>query len=154
MRLKIAAAVVMTALVGAAGATAQDEPQAISDATFGTLHVTTAVYVTAKAVELRGVWTDKSVKCSASRKLRIHAEVNYIPKSGKPKRFPRNGVFADANCAEGGPNVGYTITAKSLKLACPNGKWRPARYDFVVSATEPVRKLKSLADLSWFKRAC
>ena len=68
---------VLAALVAAAGATAQDEPQSIADANVGTLHVTTAVYVSAKAVELRGVWTDRSVKCTVSRKLKIHAEVNY-----------------------------------------------------------------------------
>ena len=70
---------------------------------------------------MRGVWTGTSVKCSAARKLRIHVEVNYIPFGGRPKRFPRNGTFLDPNCGEGGPSVGYTIPAKSLRLACPNG---------------------------------
>jgi hypothetical protein len=145
--------VAVAALVGVAGATAQDEPQTLASATAGTLHVTTGIIVSRTAVDLRGVWSDRRFRCSVSRKLRIHAEVNYIPFHGKPRRFARNGVFTDANCAEGGPNVGYTITAKSLKLACLNGSWKPARYDFVASTTEPTRNVRALADLSWVKRA-
>jgi len=61
-------------------------------------------------------------------------------------------VFVDMNCAEGGPNVGFTITARSLGLACRDGSWKPARYDFVASTTEPTRSLRALADLGWVKR--
>ena len=113
--------------------------------------MTTAIYVSRTAVEMRGVWTDKHVKCRVKRKLRVRAEVNYIPKTGAPRRFVMTGLFADANCAEGGPNVGFTITAKSLGLACANGSWKPARYDFVAGTIKPTRKLRALADLSWFR---
>ncbi len=145
--------VAVAALACVGGATAQDEPQTLAATTVGTLHVTTGIIVSRRAVDMRGVWNDRRFRCSVSRKLKIHAEVNYIPFGGKPRRFPRNGVFADPNCGEGGPSVGYTITAKSLKLACPNGSWKPARYDFVASTTEPTRNVRALADLSWVKRA-
>jgi hypothetical protein len=147
-----AALAVAATLVSVAAASAQDEPQTSADAKLGTLHVTTGIFVTRTAVDMRGVWTDRRVRCSVRRRLRVHAEVNVVPFSGRPRRFPRNGVFLDLNCAEGGPNVGFTITARSLGLASRDGSWKPARYDFVASTTEPTRSLRALADLGWVKR--
>jgi hypothetical protein len=122
----------------------------IADAHLGSLHVTSAVYVSPKAVDLMGVWQDSKVKCTANRRLRVHGEIDYIPFKGKPRRpFLRTRTFPDANCAEGGSNVGFTVKAKRLGLACPNGTWKPARYNFVTVTTEPTRKLSATASVNW-----
>ncbi len=131
-------------------AQAAGEPGMIADAQLGTLHVTSAVYVSPKAVALMGVWQDSKVKCTTKRRLRIQCEIDYIPFKGKPRRpFVRTRTFLDVNCAEGGPNVGFTVKAKRLGLACPNGTWKPARYNFVTVTTELRKKLSSTASVNW-----
>ena len=134
---------------GIAAAAAVEPPQASGDARLGSLHVTSGIIVYAKSAGLRGVWEDTKVKCSVSRRLTVQADVYYRP-FGKPGSHRRRaGTFLDANCAEGGPNVGFTITARQLGYACPNGTWKPGRIDFVVRTTEPIRGLRATASLSW-----
>jgi len=131
-------------------AQAAGEPGMIADAQLGTLHVTSAVYVGPKSVDLMGVWQDSKVKCTTKRRLRIQGEIDYIPFKGKPRRpFVRTRTFLNVNCAEGGPNVGFTVKAKRLGLACPNGTWKPARYNFVTVTTELRKKLSSTASVNW-----
>jgi hypothetical protein len=126
----------------------------IADAQLGSLHVTSAVYVSPKTVVLMGVWQDSKVKCTASRRLQIHGAIDFIPFKGKARRpFLRTRTFLDVNCAEGGPNVGFTVKARSLGLACPNGTWKPARYNFVTVTTELRKKLSSTASVNWAKTA-
>jgi hypothetical protein len=139
-------------IASAALAQAAGEPFATADAHLGTLHVTSAVYVRAKSVDLLGVWQDAKVKCSVNRRLKVKGAVDYIPFGGTPRRpFVRTRTFLDVNCAEGGPNVGFSVTAKQLGLACPNGTWKPARYNFLTRTTEPTRKLAATASVNWAK---
>lgn len=148
--MKLAAC--LAALSLAAGALgAIEPPTTIGSARLGSLTVTSAAYVSATSVELTGVWNDPKVSCLANRRLRVRAVVDYIPASGKPRRVERNGVFKSANCAEGGPNVGFTLTARKLSLACPNGTWKPARYNFLTQTTEPRRGLEATASMNWLK---
>jgi hypothetical protein len=137
----------------AAGAGAQEGPSALGSARLGTLTVTSRVILGATSADLRGVWTDTKVPCSAKRRLRVVAEIDYVPFGGSGRRFVRRGTFADANCAEGGPNVGFTIRARSTPFACPSGRWRRGRYTFVVKTTEPKRGLRATADLDWTRTA-
>src|SRR5262249_10255247 len=81
-----------------------------------------------------------------TRLLSVQILIDHMP-SGR--RVARSGRFKDANCAEGGPNVGFTITARQAGLACPNGAWKPGRYDFVTTTIEPTRKLLATARALW-----
>ena len=132
-------AIACVSLVAAAGGGAAIEPPLASgDARLGTLHVASGIIVYASSVDLRGVWIDPSLPCSASRRLTVRATVFRTPFGGTGTYRLRTGVFPDANCAEGGPNVGFTLTARRLGYGCPSGRWKPGRYSFVVRTTEPV----------------
>ena len=145
------AAICLAALVVVSAATAAVEPpSSLGVARLGSLTVTSSTLVSAKSVELMGVWNDPNAPCSANRRLRIRVAVDFIPAAGgPPRRVARSGVFKSANCAEGGPNVGFTLTAHKLGFACLSGAWKPARYNFVAHTTEPRRGLKATASLNW-----
>jgi hypothetical protein len=149
VRVAVCLAVALSLAAIARGA---DEPVAFGSARLGSLSVTSGVFVSARAVDLMGVWTDTKVSCLANRRLRVRAVVDYVPATGKPRRVERVGRFRSPNCAEGGPNVGFTLTARKLGFACPNGTWKPARYNFLTQTTEPRRGLRATASLIWFKK--
>jgi hypothetical protein len=124
------------------------EPTALGTARLGTLTVTASVVVSPKTVDMRGVWNDTKVPCTVSRRLRVRVLVDRVA-SGKTKRVVRSGTFRDPNCAEGGPNVGFTISARAAGLACPNGRWKPGLYHFLTRVKEPKRRLDASASLDW-----
>ncbi len=128
-----------------------EPPTTLGSARLGTLTVTSGAVVEPKSVDLRGVWNDPKVSCLANRRLRVHVAVDYIPAGGQPRRVGRTGVFKSANCAEGGPNVGFTLTARRIGFACPNGAWKPARYNFLAQTTDLKRGLKATASMNWLK---
>jgi hypothetical protein len=151
--VRIAILLSTAALVLAATARAVGEPQVFASAKLGSLSVTSGVLVSPKDVDMRGVWTDTKRPCTEQRKLAIKAQIDYVDKKGKTHRLILSKAFKDPNCAEGGPNVGFTISARTAVLACPNGKWKPGLYTFVTTATEPVKKLKAIASVGWQKTA-
>ena len=51
------------------------------------------------------------------------------------------------NCAEGGPNVGFTLNARANGFGCPNGKWRPGDYSFTTRTVEQASGLEATAVL-------
>ena len=68
--------------------------------------------------------------CTTSRRLRVHAEIQ--------RTAGNNGSgigMSDAgpvmNCAEGGPNFGFTLSPSDAGMACPDGSWKRGRYDFL-----------------------
>ena len=97
---------------------------------------------------MRAVWNDTKVPCTVSRRLRVRVLVDRVA-AGKTTRVIRSGTFRDPNCAEGGPNVGFTLKARSIGLACPNGRWKPGLYHFLTRAKEPKRRLEASASLDW-----
>ena len=127
---------------------AADEPTAFGTARLDSLTVTASVLVGPKTVDMRGVWNDTKVPCTVSRRLRVRVLVDRLA-GGKTKRVVRSGTFADSNCAEGGPNVGFTLKARSVGLACPNGRWKPGLYHFLTRAKELKRGLEASASLDW-----
>jgi hypothetical protein len=153
--MKVAVSIAALLLVSAATA-AIEPPSTLGVARLGSLTVTSSALVSAESAELMGVWNDPKASCNANRRLRIRVAVDFIPASGMPRRVARSGIFKSANCAEGGPNVGFTLTARMLGFACPNGTWKPARYNFVTHTTEPKRGLRATASLNWLnpKRRC
>jgi hypothetical protein len=130
----------------AATASAAGEPTAYAHAQLGSLSVVSGVLVSRTAADMRGVWSDEHLSCKTTRLLTVKILIDHGP-SGQ--RFARAGRFKDGNCAEGGPNVGFTITARQAGLACKSGAWRPGRYDFVTSTTEPTKNLLATASLLW-----
>ena len=137
-----------TALLLGIAALGSAEPTTFATARLGTLTVTASVVVGPKTVDMRGVWNDTKVPCTVSRPLRVRVLVDRVA-SGKTKRVVRSGTFRDSNCAEGGPNVGFTISARAVGLACPNGRWKPGLYHFLTRAKEPKRGLEASASLDW-----
>jgi hypothetical protein len=97
---------------------------------------------------MRAVWNDTRVPCTVSRRLRVRVLVDRVA-SGKTTRARRSGTFRDTNCAEGGPNVGFTLRARAVGMACPNGRWKPGLYHFLTRAKEPKRGLEASASLDW-----
>jgi hypothetical protein len=137
-----------TALLLGVAAAAGGEPGSFGTARLGTLTVTASVLVSPKAADMRGVWNDTKVPCTVSRRLRVRVLVDRVA-AGKTTRVIRSGTFRDPNCAEGGPNVGFTLKARSIGLACPNGRWKPGLYHFLTRAKEPKRGLEGSASLDW-----
>ena len=144
----------LAALVASAAASAAGEPPtAAGSARLGTLTVTSGILVSPTSADLRGVWNDTRVACSVSRRLAVRVDVYYRAFGTTGSHRRRSGSFADANCAEGGPNVGFSLTARALRYACADGRWKPGRIDFVVKTTEPARGLRATASLSWANTA-
>jgi len=129
-------------------AVATGEPTSFGSARLGSLTVTASVLVSPKAVDMRGVWNDTKAACTASRPLRVSVLVDRVA-GGKTTRVRRAATFRDTNCAEGGPNVGFTLGARSIGLACPNGRWKPGLYHFLTRAREPKKHLEATASLDW-----
>jgi hypothetical protein len=95
---------------------------------------------------MRGVWVDDTRPCSEKRLLDVKAQIDFVSTG---KRVVRKKTFSTANCAEGGPNMGFTLTAKSIGLACANGHWKPGRYSFVTTALEHRKRLRAVASVGW-----
>jgi hypothetical protein len=137
-----------TALLLGLAAVTTGEPTSFGTARLGTLTVTASVLVSPKAVDMRGVWNDTKAPCTENRRLRVRVLVDRVA-AGKTTRVRRAGTFRDGNCAEGGPNVGFTLSARAAGMACPNGRWKPGLYHLLTRAREPKRGLEASASLDW-----
>jgi hypothetical protein len=137
-----------TALLLGVAVAAGGEPTSFGSARLGTLTVTTSVLVSPKAVDMRAVWNDTKAPCTENRRLRVRVLVDRVA-AGKTTRVRRAGTFRDANCAEGGPNVGFTLSARAAGMACPNGRWKPGLYHFLTRAREPKRGLEASVSPDW-----
>lgn len=150
MRKRTFAALATTAAgLVLAGAASAAPPFAFGGAKLGSLTVTAGVLPSETSVDLQGVWNDPSVSCAATRQLIVKAEVFYSPASGQPKRIVRSKQGAVGNCAEGGPNFGFTIPATTKGLACPDGSWKPGTYSFVTFARHVATGLRAYASMNW-----
>jgi hypothetical protein len=139
----------LAALAVAASAAAAGEPEVFAAARIGHLDVVSSVLVSPKTVDMRGVWVDDTHPCSETRLLDVKALIDYIPASGPKKRVNRKTTVRTANCAEGGPNMGFTLNAKAIGLGCPNGRWKPGRYQFVTTSLEHRVRLRAIASVGW-----
>jgi hypothetical protein len=146
---------VAASLLGAAGATAAGEPSVFAASRIGTLDVVSGVLVSPTSVDLRGVWVDENRPCSETRLLDVKGVVDYVPFGRQGRRFQRRRTFRTANCAEGGPNMGFTLSAKSIGFGCPNGRWKPGQYTFVTTSVDHRKRLRAVASVGWEnRRAC
>ena len=138
----------LAAVVGLAVpiAAAADRPSATGLAQRVTLKVVSRVLLSERGGELKGVWLDARKACSAQRTLRVSylADLVVGAKTTR-KRAVRSGLVA--NCAEGGPNFGFDVTARGLGMACPSGRWKPGRYAITVRTFDAASGLTATASL-------
>jgi hypothetical protein len=150
---KLTTCIALAALVGATvPALASAEPGTFATARKGTLDVTSSIFVTSKAVDQFGGWIDETQPCTAFRTLRVTTEIFRTRPDGTGQHRIKVREAPVMNCAEGGPNLGFSRTATSVGLACPDGRWKPGRYDFVTRTKHLASGLVALGTLSWIRR--
>ena len=154
MRVRMVCAAAALAVGAGASGPAAAEPFAFGHAERGSLRVVSVASVSARSAELRGVWLDESVGCDEFRGLRVGALIDYS-RGTTTRTIRRARRGAVRNCAEGGPNFGFTISARGAGLACPNGRWRPGFYSFVTRTTHRATRVSAVVSLAWEnRRAC
>lgn len=151
LRRTIVTAASASLLTLAGPAAAAPPPTTFGFARDGTFSLVSSVLPTARAVDMRGVWTDTALGCLEWRSLTVRILVQFTPRRGQGRIVRRARTRPVQNCAEGGPNMGFTLTARGVGLACPNGAWRPGRYDFVTDTLHVARGLHAVATLFWPK---
>jgi hypothetical protein len=151
-RTSLVVALLVAAL--ALSATAGAEVNSFAEARRGSLHVLSSVLVSGHSVDMRGGWFNNSLSCTTSRRLRVHAEIQRTAgNNGSAIGMSDTGPVV--NCAEGGPNFGFTISASDAGMACANGSWKPGRYDFLTRTRHVRSGVVAVATLGWTKKkAC
>ena len=134
-------------LVVAAPALAADDPSAYGVAQRGSLKVVSAVLLSPKGGEMKGVWLDGKAGCLDRRTLRISIQIDLVTADGKTTRVRRSRQGLVDNCAEGGPNFGFDLAPRSYKMACANGRWKPGRYALTTKTTHVRSGLIAQASL-------
>jgi hypothetical protein len=135
-----------TLAVSVSIALAADRPTATGMAQRGTVKVVSRVLLDNRGGELKGVWFDSRRPCTARRTLRVSylADLVVGAKTTR-KRGVRSGLVP--NCAEGGPNFGFDVTARGLGMACPSGRWKPGFYSITVRTFDATSGLTASASL-------
>ena len=135
-------------------ATAASAPATFGEARQGGLHVISSVLWANRSVDMRGGWFNNDVSCLANRRLHVEIEIQRTRGSSN-SGFGAVKTGPVMNCAEGGPNFGFTISPTQAGMACPNGTWRPGRYDLLTRTRHVRTGLTALATLSLTRRqAC
>ncbi len=132
-------------------AVANHEPFAFGDAKRGSLQVVSGALVAPGSADLRGVWLNEALGCEQWRSLRVNVLIDYS-RGSVTRRVRRSRTGAVKNCAEGGPNFGFTLRARRIGLACPNGRWKPGLYSFDVRTTHRATGLRATMSLAWPNR--
>ncbi len=148
----VGAAAALGLLVSAGPALAEHEPFSFGIAERGSLRVVSGAFVSPRTAELRGVWLDETLGCDQWRALRVRVLVDYR-RGATTRRISKARAGAVRNCAEGGPNFGFTIRAGRHGLACPNGRWKPGIYTFVVETLHRASRIEAVVSLDWNNRA-
>jgi hypothetical protein len=144
------------AVVGALAlpATAGAEIAVFSEAKRERLHVVSSILLVRGSVDMMGGWFNNSISCAAERRLRVSVQI-FRSRGNSTDVFRASKRQRVANCAEGGPNVGFNVTAAEAGFACSDGRWRPGRYEFVTRTRHRASGVVSVAVLGWTKqRAC
>jgi len=146
------AATASVALLAAAAALAVGEPSVFASSQIGSLHVVASVQATPTSVDLLGVWVDESFPCTQTRLLDVRGSVDRVPFGQSGSRVTRKKTARVMNCAEGGPNTGFSLNAKAIGYGCPNGRWKPGQYTFVTVAVDHRKRLRAVASVGWENR--
>jgi hypothetical protein len=150
-RLALVLAVAGAAFMAAGPAAASHLPLTFGISRKGPLDVSAVIHVDHRVVDMRGGWNSTAIPCTAFRTLRVRAFVEYTPATGAPIRRQRIRRRAVMNCAEGGPNSGFTLSARSLGMACPNGTWRPGQYSLATNTRHIATGTVAIATLDFRK---
>ncbi len=144
MRTLLVAAALLVATPAAA---ATDWPGTFGMAERGELKVVAGVLLSDRGGEMKGVWLDATQTCRARRTLRVEIQIDLVNLNGTTTRVERSRRGAVDNCAEGGPNFGFDLQPRALKLGCAGGRWRPGRYAMTTRVTHVASGLVAQASL-------
>ena len=147
-----AAVAALAALSLAAPAGALHLPLTFGIAHRGTLEVSSSVVVGHRDVDMRGGWNNTALSCRQWRSLDVRIEIDYAPPAGGLRVIRDRRIRPVQNCAEGGPNMGFTIAARRFRLACPDGTWKPGRYGLTTRTLHRASGLRAIGALDWTKR--
>ena len=139
--------VIASALIFATAAFAADLPDATAMAQRGSLKLVARVLLNGddnRSAELKATWLDAKQRCDVNRRLRVSYSIDLVRGSVTTRRRPAAKSGLVTNCAEGGPNFGFDVTARKLGMACANGAWKPGQYSIEVRALD-VRSGLSVA---------
>jgi hypothetical protein len=147
-----AAAVGLATACAATAAAAGPEKTVFGEARSGDLRVISSAIMLPRAAEMRGGWLNDAVPCTDTRTLDVTVQIIWS-KGQQTKSKTRAKSMTVDNCAEGGPNVGFTLNAKANGFGCPNGTWRPGDYSFSTTTVEQASGLTAHAVLILTKTA-
>jgi len=143
-----AATLVVAAVAGNAGAVG--EPFSFATTRDGSLLLASGAIVSPKTVELMGGWLDNALACTESRELTVEVLVDRVRNGATTRRtFEKTGLVE--NCAEGGPNFGFLLRARTLGMGCPLGGWRSGIYTFTTTTTDATTGIVTGTSLQWQK---
>jgi hypothetical protein len=142
-------------LLPAVALAAADRPAATAMAQRGTLKIVSRVLLDDRGGELKGVWLDVRQRCNVQRTLRVSYDIDLVLPGGRTiRRRPAARTGPVGNCAEGGPNFGFDVTARALGLACPSGSWKAGRYSIGVHTLDVRSGIAAQANLYHQVAAC
>ncbi len=144
MRTLVVALALLAAVPAAAAA---DWPGTFGMAERGKLKVVGGVLLNARGGEMKGVWIDPSQSCATRRTLRVEIDIDLVNLNGTTTRVQRSRRGLVDNCAVGGPNFGFDLAPRALKLGCAGGHWRPGRYAMTTRVTDVRSGLVAQASL-------
>jgi hypothetical protein len=133
--------------LAASAAAAADQPSAYGMAQRGTLKVVSNVLLNPTGGEMKGVWLDGKKGCLDRRTLRVAIQIDLVVPAGNTIRAKKSRSGFVDNCAEGGPNFGFDLSPRALKMGCANGRWRPGRYSMTTKTTHVASGLSAQASL-------
>jgi hypothetical protein len=149
-RLRVTLVASAIALVAAGPALALNTPSTFGISRRGPLDVVSSILMTDRAVDMRGGWFHDGVSCLAFRRLNVRVLVEYqAPGSNTSQRFRARRSRVTQNCAEGGPNMGFTLGARRLGFACPNGDWKRGRYNLLTETRHVATGQVAIATIDW-----
>ena len=144
IRLASTAAVALAALVAAPVGAADHLPSTLSIARDGNLDVYSSIFVSHTATDQRGGWLNESLGCLQWRRLTVRINIFRTRHGNTQSRtFVRSSPVQ--NCAEGGPNMGFSKTASGLGFGCASGRWKPGLYEMVTRTVFLATGLTSVA---------
>ncbi len=153
MRIRlIVAGLSLAGVVAATAAAAGPEKTAFGIAKSGDLQVSSSAIMLPRSADMRGGWINEAVPCTETRTLRVTIRI-FWSRGSATRNVTRMKTMTVDNCAEGGPNVGFTLNARANGFGCPNGRWRPGDYSFTTRTVEQASGLEATAVLILTKTA-
>jgi len=148
VRVASTVALALAALAAAPVASANHLPSTFAIARDGALDVSSSILVSHTATDQRGGWLNENLGCFQWRRLVVRIQI-FRAAGGRTQSRSFTRSRAVQNCAEGGPNMGFTKSANALGMACASGRWKPGRYDMVTRTVFLAASRTSIASTSF-----